>query len=162
MKLEIDIPSILYQDAKENGNYISVTKLEIAWKAIADGKPLEQEPTTKNDLADDCISRKRAIERLELNFPVSAGADNSKERYRYMQALADVQAIRELPPVTPQEPRKGYWISRWYAGHNLHFHVCSECNEEFSCDMETGISIDNYRYCPNCGCRMDEPQESEG
>ena len=60
-----------------------------------------------------------------------------------------------------QEPRKGHWISRWYAGHDLHFHVCSECNEEFSCDMETGISIDNYRYCPNCGCRMVDPQKSE-
>lgn len=44
MKLEIDIPSILYNDAKENRNYISLNKLEIAWKAIADGKPLEQEP----------------------------------------------------------------------------------------------------------------------
>lgn len=46
MKLEIDIPSILYQDAKENRNYISLTKLEIAWKAIADGKPIVQEPQT--------------------------------------------------------------------------------------------------------------------
>lgn len=44
MKLEIEIPSILYQDAKENRGYISVGKIEIAWKAIADGKPIEQEP----------------------------------------------------------------------------------------------------------------------
>lgn len=44
MKLEIDIPSILYNDAKENRRYISVNKMEIAWKAIADGKPIEQEP----------------------------------------------------------------------------------------------------------------------
>lgn len=44
MRLEIDIPSIIYNDAKENRGYISVGKMEIAWKAIADGKPLEQEP----------------------------------------------------------------------------------------------------------------------
>lgn len=43
MKLEIDIPSIIYNDAKENRGYISVGKMEIAWKAIADGKPQEQE-----------------------------------------------------------------------------------------------------------------------
>lgn len=43
MKLEIDIPNIIYNDAKENKGYISVGKMEIAWKAIADGKPLEQE-----------------------------------------------------------------------------------------------------------------------
>ena len=55
-----------------------------------------------------------------------------------------------------QEPKKGHWISRWHTGHDLHFHVCSECNEEFSCDMETGISIDNYHYCPNCGADMRE------
>lgn len=53
---------------------------------------------------NDCISRKRAIERLKLNFPISQGADNSRDRHRYMQALADIQAIREMPPVTPQEP----------------------------------------------------------
>lgn len=52
----------------------------------------------------DCISRKRAIERLKLNLPISDGADNSRDRHRYMQSLADIQAIRELPTVTPQEP----------------------------------------------------------
>jgi hypothetical protein len=66
-----------------------------------------KESTTKNDLGVDCISRTRAIERLKLNFPISEGADNSRDRHRYMQALADLQAIRELPSVTQQEPR---WI----------------------------------------------------
>lgn len=82
----------------------------------------EQEPTTKNDLAvssvpkknskklekdceSDCISRKRAIERLKLNLPISQGADNSRDRHRYMQSLADIQAIRELPSSTLQEPK---------------------------------------------------------
>ena len=47
MKLEIEIPSILYQEARDNRGYISVGKMEIAWKAIADGKPIEQEPVKK-------------------------------------------------------------------------------------------------------------------
>ena len=63
-----------------------------------------------HDLGGDCISRTRAIERLKLNFPISQGADNSRDRYRYMQALADLQAIKELPSATSQEPRKGHWI----------------------------------------------------
>lgn len=60
----------------------------------------------KKDFGElDCISRKRAIERLKLNLPMSDGADNSRDRHRYMQSLADIQAIRELKPsVTPQEP----------------------------------------------------------
>jgi len=56
---------------------------------------------------NDCISRKQTIERLKLNFPISQGADNSRDRHRYMQAMADLQAIREMPSVAPQEPR---WI----------------------------------------------------
>lgn len=67
--------------------------------------------------------------------------------------------LKDYKRLLEQEPRKGKWISRWYVGHDLHFHVCSECNEEFSCDMETGISIDNYRYCPNCGADMREVKE---
>lgn len=103
-----------------------------------------------HDLGGDCISRTRAIERLELNFPVSAGADNSKERYRYLQALADVQAIRELPPVTPPQPKTGHWI--WCVGS----HKCSNC-EEYTCFSHKEL----LRYCPNCGAKMVEPQESE-
>lgn len=72
---------------------------------------LEQEPTIKNDLGVDCISRSRAIERLKLNFPISDGADNSRDRHRYMQALADIQALRELPSVTPQEPQSFKWCT---------------------------------------------------
>lgn len=64
-----------------------------------------------NDLGIDCISRARAIERLKLNLPISQGADNSRDRHRYMQALADIQAIRELPSVTPQEPQSFKWCT---------------------------------------------------
>ena len=93
----------------KKGKWKTVPEIKAEYKAIIQQKinelKADQEPTTKNDLGVDCISRAQAIERLKLNFPISAGADNSKERYRYMQALADVQAIRELPPVTPQEPK---------------------------------------------------------
>lgn len=71
----------------------------------------EVEPTTKNDLGVDAISRQQAIERLKLNFPISDGADNSRDRHRYMQAMADIQAIRELPSVTPQEPQTFKWCT---------------------------------------------------
>ena len=63
--------------------------------------------TIKKNLAVGYISKAQAIERLKLNFPISQGADNSRDRHRYMQALADLQAIKELPLITPQEPR---WI----------------------------------------------------
>ena len=65
MKLEIDIPSILYKDAKENRNYISLTKLEIVWKAIADGKPIVQEPMVEIDLYS--VIKQKYIEREVLD-----------------------------------------------------------------------------------------------
>lgn len=66
----------------------------------------------EKDCELDCISRKRAIERLKLNLPISQGADNSRDRHRYMQALADLQAIKELPSVTPQK-------SEWVHDHEM-------------------------------------------
>ncbi len=70
---------------------------------------------------------------------------------RYYQHVAE-DAIKALE----REPKTGHWISRWYK--DKHFHVCSECQEEFSHDAETGIEITNYHICPNCGAKM----ESEG
>ena len=53
-----------------------------------------------------------------------------------------------------QEPKTGHWVNGEY---------CSECG----CDVPAYI-IDwqwkkdmDAKYCPNCGARMVEPQESE-
>ena len=56
------------------------------------------------------------------------------------------QKINELPSVTPIRP-KGYWKTRPLIT------FCSECGFE--------LKIDNTNYCPNCGAKMVEPQESE-
>lgn len=63
-----------------------------------------------------------------------------------------------LPPVTPQ-PKTGHWIA-----------IDEEPHEDYECD-KCGYTIwaynaniepnTEYKYCPNCGCRMIEPQESE-
>ena len=61
---------------------------------------------------------------------------------------AMVMAIEAL-----QERKTGMWISQWFKG--IQFHVCSECRKEFSYDNETGVSMDIYDYCPNCGAKME-------
>lgn len=55
-----------------------------------------------------------------------------------------------------QESRVGHWITKWNAAHQKEYYYCSECREEFSYDGETGIKMDNYDFCPNCGARMKE------
>ena len=52
------------------------------------------------------------------------------------------------------EVKIGKWIRRHCISKNnksIDMFVCSSCGEEFSWDAETGIKIDNYNICPNCG-----------
>ena len=47
--------------------------------------------------------------------------------------------------------KKGHWITQWNVTHQKEYYYCSECREEFSYDGETGIKMNDYSYCPNCG-----------
>ena len=49
-----------------------------------------------------------------------------------------------------QEPKTGHWITK---PHIYGVVFCSECDFE--------LRIDDTNYCPNCGRKMVEPQESE-
>lgn len=63
--------------------------------------------------------------------------------------MYDFLGIEDLPSVT-SEPKTGHWI--WCVGS----HKCSNC-EEYTCfSHKTPL-----RYCPNCGAKMIDPQESE-
>jgi hypothetical protein len=56
--------------------------------------------------------------------------------------------IPYMPSITPQEPRKGYWL------HRPHVYGVTYCSV---CDFE--LKIDNTNYCPNCGADMREVEE---
>ena len=69
---------------------------------------LEQEPTTKNDLGVDCISRAEAIKCLECDFDIT-GKENMKTVVNYINSAHD--KIVNLPSVTPQEPQTFKWCT---------------------------------------------------
>lgn len=52
---------------------------------------------------------------------------------------------------------KGKWIRRHYITRDKTFDmcVCNNCGEEFSYDAETGLSMHQYGYCPNCRAEME-------
>lgn len=52
-----------------------------------------------------------------------------------------------------QEPKTGHWII-----YDVHGHKACKCSE---CGMDVGYPC-NDKYCPKCGAKMVEPQESEG
>lgn len=113
---------------------------------------LEQEP------CDDTISRKAAIDAIikieqddieQYGCKIPEGFDSSPA----------IEALNDLPPAIPQ-PKIGHWVNKSRrSGCGILF-VASECT---CCGMKTPFNCDEflYRYCPNCGAKMVELQESE-
>lgn len=117
----------------------------------------------KSEPCDDCISRQAAIDAVKKNtFRLTFAEEQGCEGHVLWSAKAVPSdaiegALLELPSVTPQ-PKTGHWNS-WFTeikGNNTF--NCMECGSTFI--VEQGAH--NMNYCPNCGCRMVEPQESEG
>lgn len=61
--------------------------------------------------------------------------------------------IKSLPSVTQK-------TGRWIESNGVGLFICSECTEPIY-PMPTCMGKPLMKYCPNCGCRMVEPQESE-
>lgn len=62
--------------------------------------------------------------------------------------LAFVKEVNTLPPVTPQ-PKTGRWIE--------HFDESGKWYECDRCHTDWGGSVN---YCPNCGAKMTESEET--
>lgn len=72
--------------------------------------------------------------------------------YAKSEEVVRVKDIMALPPVQPQT-KTGHWIKVPYE----QTFFCSECN----CRLDDEQTYVPLNYCPNCGCRMVEPHESE-
>ena len=92
----------------------------------------EQEP------CEDAISRQAVLDKKEL-------IELEDGQSFYCISPEDVET---LPSVNPQ-PKTGHWIFDEIL--DKHYY-CSECKS---------MGVDYWDYCPNCGAKMVEPQESE-
>ena len=99
-------------------------------------KALEQEPS------GDAISKKSAKNAI---YKVCLSEGN-KDIFAKI-----LDEINKLSSVNPQEPKTGHWSHD--GSHWKNRFICSECGYKLF-DEQTN-------YCPNCGARMVEPQESE-
>ncbi len=74
------------------------------------------------------------------------------QTHRTLNIMDDEILENALKNGTPLHPN-GNWTRRHYiyGDKTLDMWVCSRCGEEFSYDAETGASIYDYDYCPNCG-----------
>lgn len=75
-----------------------------------------------------------------------------------------VNVIKSIPSADVRENKHAYWKKRTYIGNHktVTMNVCSECDKEFGWDIETGISISDNNFCPNCGADMREPKGEKG
>ena len=88
----------------------------------------------------DCISRQSVIDLMMQKWGENFSGDDAMQE--------SIDAIRELPSVTPQEPKTGKWISTETKGVRCAFwcrYKCSLCGE----------LSDHTNFCPNCGAKME-------
>ena len=95
---------------------------------------------------EDAISRQAAIKSIEERAKQIKNEDT-------LNGLAGAVAILfELPSVKPQEPKTGHWKFRYDANAHYGWYECDHCHTERPFNTD---------YCPDCGAKMVEPQESE-
>ena len=89
--------------------------------------------------------------------------------YRYLKEPTDnhvafYEDFLDLPSVTPQEPKTGHWIEVAKYSDGKHEIECSKCGSHIfdRGHANSYIVKEKYKYCPRCGAKMVEPQESEG
>ena len=103
-------------------------------------KALEQQPY------EDAVSRGAVLD-LVADYDLSMGQV--------------VKGIHALPPVTPQ-PKIGHWEWVQYDSNpNIGNWHCSECKTIIPHILEETDNRPIYKWCPMCGTKMVEPQESE-
>ena len=77
--------------------------------------------------------------------------------------LADCIArdISELPAADVAEVVHGEWLRSDDDWNSLTTIQCSLCSEEWCFETYDDVSLLNYKYCPNCGARMDGGKDDE-
>ena len=99
---------------------------------------------------DDAISRQAAIKAFK---PRGIAEDVWQECNEY-------KMLSSLPPVNPQ-PKTGHWIKYSISRCGEQHYKCTSCGYYINFGKWGEIYTKKYKYCPNCGAKMVEPQESE-
>lgn len=161
-KLCIDFPNMHYTLSEKQPRRV-VTTIGVCASFDLDWWNAEyKELPTKNDLGVDYISRDSAIKALGYDiksFEFKSGVSKYMDDIaKLLDTIYEIQVnnIKALPSVTPIRP-KGHWIEHEKSISTAfkHLRECSCCKCYFDWMMPRNS------FCPNCGARMIEPQESE-
>ena len=119
---------------------------------------LEQEPTTKNDLGVDYISRKALYSALYDRFH-----DEDANNITDVKLGVVRDFVKNFPSVTPQEPKTGHWLMPDKEYSSKIWRKCSCCgthiekySKYISFDGEVHYIPYRLNYCYICGAKMVE------
>lgn len=119
-------------------------------------KALEQQS------CQDAISRQSAIDAIEkMQMPIMR-SEYAYDQFKFCGLGMAREILIDLPPVTPA-PKMGRWEWNQYSNDpNIGNWHCSECRSitiwGVSKKDQNGVPL--YKYCPNCGVKMQEESES--
>ena len=125
------------------GNNCSDEDLHMANNIIA---LLEQE----QEPCDDCISRKAVLDAIDAHKYSDSFCEEHNIDWSINLGMVHI-LVNELPSVTPQQ-KIGRWISNAEDDLKISEYTCSNCK---------GLSDEDSDFCPKCGAKMVEQQESE-
>lgn len=118
-----------------------------------------KEPTTKNDLVIDCISRADlVIDYISRANVLKLMKDNWHTHNGDWAMQESMDDIRALPSVTPQEHKVGRWIFAEGIKGKDNVEKCSCCGSHWKEAIIYQTDTQEYLrtrllYCPNCGSR---------
>lgn len=69
--------------------------------------------------------------------------------------MQGVKILNQFPAAEVEPVRHGVWTKSEDDWYSLTTITCSECHEEWCFETEADVNLLRYRYCPNCGARME-------
>jgi Pyruvate/2-oxoacid:ferredoxin oxidoreductase delta subunit len=69
--------------------------------------------------------------------------------------LVAVKLLEKVPAADVAEVVHGEWLRADDDWNSLTTIQCSLCSEEWCFETDDDVSLLNYKYCPNCGAKMD-------
>ena len=105
---------------------------------------------------ENAISRQATIEA----FQMFRGYESNRTNAEWVDRIETV--VKKLPPINPQ-PKTGHWVEGQSDNPNIHNILCSRCIEGYPSKghANSQYTREKFQWCPKCGAKMVEPQESE-
>lgn len=104
-------------------------------------------------MPDEYISRAKALSAVQKQ----RGANRSPAQNAMLDRICC--DIKKVPAADVAEVVHGQWLRADDDWNSLTTIQCSLCSEERCFETDDDVSLLNYKYCPNCGAKMDGAAE---